>query len=130
MRAPLREPAMIRIGEQTPELVLERLEDLVVAFNELGRPAARARDELTVPREASELQIGETRLPRAEQLALPPDLQVDLRQLEAVRDLDERLEPLLRFLGQLLLGARDEQAVGLLGSATDSSAQLVQLGEP
>src|SRR5215211_6778706 len=130
MRAPLREPAMIRIGEQTPELVLERLEDLVVAFEELGRPAPRTHDEVTVPRETSELQIRKTGLARAEQLALAPDLQVDLGELETVRDLDERLEPPFRFLGQLLLGTRHEEAVRLLGAAADPAAQLVQLGKP
>ena len=68
-------------------------------------------------------------LARAEQLAAAAQLEVDLGELEAVGRRDERLEALLRRLGQLLLRARDEQAVRLLGAAPDAAAQLVQLGE-
>ena len=69
-------------------------------------------------------------LARAEERAASADLEVFLRELEPVRRPDERLEPVARALGHLLLGARDEQAVGLLRPAPDAAAQLVQLCEP
>ncbi len=68
-------------------------------------------------------------LARPEQLAAAAQVEVDLGELEAVGRRDERLEPLLRRLGQLLLRPRDEEAVRLLGSAPDAAAELVQLSE-
>ena len=61
--------------------------------------------------------------------AAAAQVEVDLGELEAVGRLDERLEARLRGLGQLLLRARDEQAVRLLRAAADAAAQLVELRE-
>src|SRR5206468_8511107 len=76
--------------------------------------------------QARELQVGQAGLARAQKLSLATDLEVLLRELEAVRRRSERLEPLLRAVGELLARARDEQAVRLLGTAPDAPAQLVQ----
>src|SRR4029453_15544318 len=89
----------------------------------------RLGDQRAVAREADELQVGEARLARAEQLSLAAQLEVDLGEGEAVVRVDERLQAALRLLGELVLRARDEEAVGLLRAAANSSAQLVQLGE-
>ena len=75
------------------------------------------------------MEVGQPRLPRAEERAAAAKVEIDLGELEAVGRRDERLEALLRRLGQLLLRARDEQAVGLLGAAPDPAAQLVELRE-
>src|SRR5919108_1370767 len=114
MRAPLREPAMILIAPLG--LVAERS----LRLDEILSPRARLGDESSIANEPRELQVGKPRLARAEKLALPTQLQIDLGELEAVRDLDERLQAALRFVGQLLLRARDEQAVGLLRSTADA----------
>jgi len=76
-----------------------------------------------------ETQVGEARLARAEQLALAPELEVLLGELEAVGRVDERLQPRLRVVGQFLSRARDQQAVRLLGAAPDAASQLVQLSQ-
>ena len=59
----------------------------------------------------------------------PAQLEVDLGEREAVVRVHERLQALLRVLGQLLLRTRDEQAVRLLRAAADAAAQLVELRE-
>ena len=64
-------------------------------------------------------------LPRAHELALAADLEVALRELEAVGRRNHRLEPLDRRLGELVAMPRDEQAIGLLGSAADAPAELM-----
>src|SRR4029079_4302448 len=58
-----------------------------------------------------EPQVGEPRLPRAEQLALATDLEIALGELESVGRRDHRLESLTGNVGELLLWARHEQAV-------------------
>ena len=80
-------------------------------------------------RDPREAEVGEPGLARAEELALAADLEVLLGELEAVGRRDQRLEPVVRALRQLLLRAGDEQAVRLLRPAPDPAAQLVQLGE-
>ena len=99
-------------------------------IDESGSLAARELEQRPVSAETRELQIGEARLARAEELALAADLEVSLGELEAVGRLDQRLEPLARRVRQLLLGARDQQAERLLRPAADAPAQLVELGEP
>src|SRR5919199_651191 len=125
IRAPLREPAMILT--QPLRVAAKRLNRVAVVLLQLLCPSPRLRDQLPVADEARELQVGEARLPRPEQLALAAQLQVDPRELEPVRDVDERLEPPLRVVGELLPRPRDEQAVRLLRAAADATAQLVQL---
>src|SRR5215218_10291275 len=126
MRAPLREPAMIRICEEAVDLGRKRL----VRLLRLVGPAARLREELAVAREAREPEVREPRLTRSEELALAAKLEVDLRELEAVGRSDERLESGLSRLGELVARARDEQAVRLVAAASDTATQLVELGEP
>src|SRR5205814_707380 len=87
-------------------------------------------EQLAVAEEMGEAKIGETRLARAEQGSAAAQLEVDLGELEAVARLAERLQSGVRGLRQLLLRAGDEQAVRLLGPATDAAAELVQLREP
>ena len=65
-----------------------------------------------------------------EQRSAAAEVEIDLRQLEAVGRVDERLQPVPRGLGQLLRHARDEHAVRLLRPAADAAPQLVQLRKP
>src|ERR687887_797302 len=110
MRAPLREPEMIRNA-------IGLLEQRPLGVDQLGRPPTGLRDQLAISRQPRELEIGEPGLARAEQLSLPTQLEVDLRELEAVGGLHEGFEAPLRLVGQLLLGTRDQEAVGLLPPA-------------
>ena len=56
--------------------------------------AARARSSSArSSAEVGEAEVGESRLARAEQLAAAAQVEVDLRQLEAVGRVDERLQP-------------------------------------
>src|SRR5687767_13670724 len=111
IRVPLREPAMIRIGEEPVDLV--RQGPLLV--DELGGPPAGANEKPAIPCQACEAKIGKARLPRPEQLAFSPQLEVDLGEAEPVGGLDERFETPPSALGKLVSGARDEQAIRLLG---------------
>src|SRR5262249_23718009 len=79
--------------------------------------------------EGCKAEVGETRLARAEQRAASAQLEIDLRELEAVARVAERLQTRVRRIGQLLLRPRDEQAIRLLGAAPDAAAQLVELRE-
>ena len=56
--------------------------------------ASRARSSRSCPGGAGEAQVGEPGLTRAEQLSLAADLEVALRDLEAVGRRDHRLQPL------------------------------------
>src|SRR2546426_450697 len=86
----------------------------------VGRPVA-------VCAQAREAEVREAALARAEQLALAAQLEVPLRELEAVRRVDERLQARLRGVRQLLLRTRDQEAVALFRAAADAAAQLVEL---
>src|ERR671925_1636556 len=97
IRAPLREPAMILIE------ALRRVEKRTVVVRELGCPVLRLRDQLAVARQAGEPQIREPGLPRAEELTLAAQLEVDLGEPEAVRGANERLEPPLSLVRELFL---------------------------
>src|SRR4029079_18774659 len=112
---------------------LSRLEERgdrlsVLPCQALGQ-LSRLGDQPAVAREAGELQGAQTRLACAEKLSLPAQLQVNLGERKAVVRVDERLQAPLCILGELLLGPRDEETVGLLGAAADAPAQLVQLGK-
>ena len=72
-------------------------------------------------------QVGRAGLPLAGELALAAHAQVELGQLEPARVLAQGLEPLEPALGRL--GRLEQEAVRLVGAATDPAAQLVQLGE-
>src|ERR671925_2376167 len=127
MRAPLREPAMILMHPL--RFVGERTDHVIIHFRESRCPHPCLRDQIPVGRQAREPEIGEARLPRSEQLPFAANLEVDLGELESVRDVDERVEPALRVFRELVLRTRDEEAVRLLRTATDTSAQLMQLRE-
>src|SRR6266511_5711064 len=91
---------------------------------------ARELEQVAIAAERCEAQAERTGLARAQQLALAADLEIALGEVEAVVRLDHRLQSRARRVGQLLLRARDEQAVGLLAPAPDPAAKLVQLREP
>ena len=91
--------------------------------------AARPVEELLILAQPREPEIREPGLPRAEQLTLAADLEVPFGELEAVGRLHHRLETVVGDVGELLLRARDEQAVRLLRPAPDAAAELVELGE-
>src|SRR6185312_2385024 len=98
-----------------------------------GEPAgeiACALEQVAVGAQAREAEVAEPRLAGAEQLPLAAQLEVAFGELEAVGRLDERLQPRLRGVGQLVLRPRDEQAVRLLRAAADPAAQLMELREP
>src|SRR3954470_11497063 len=95
-------------------------------LGELPRPL----EQLAVGPQAGESKLRHAGLPRAEELALAAQLEILLRQLEPVRRLDQGLQALPRVVGQLLLGAGDQQAVRLLGAPTDPPPQLMELREP
>src|SRR5687767_459940 len=101
-----------------------------VRCGERLRGFARSLEQRAVRPQLRELEVAQAGLPRAEELTLASQLQVDLRELEAVRRRDQRFEPLDGHLGQLVLRSRHEQAVALLRPAPDTATQLVQLGEP
>src|SRR3954447_26225155 len=109
-------------GGELVGLVLPR----AVLTGEVLRDRAGTLDQRMVGAQAREAQVAQARLARAEQLPLAAQLEVALRELEAVGRLDGRVEPRLRRVGQLRLRPRDQQAVGLLGAAADTPAQLVQ----
>src|SRR5438094_4805985 len=81
IRAPLREPAMIRIGEQLLDVVVQRafVVDQLLGFG------AGLFEKSSVRSQARELELGQARLAGAEQLAFASDLEVLLRKLEPVR---------------------------------------------
>ena len=69
----------------------------------------------------------------AEQVAGAADLQVLQRDLHAGAELvvgRDRLEPVVRGLGERLVGVVEEVRVAALAATADAAAQLVQLAEP
>ena len=63
-----------------------------VLADERSGKVARALEQRPVGAEAREAQVADPRLARPEQLALAPQLEVALGELEAVGRLDERLQ--------------------------------------
>ena len=98
------------LAEDALDLVGERT---LVVDQALGS-GSRALEQRAVVPPVDEAEVGEPGLARAEELALAPELEVALGELEAVGRVDERLQPLLRVVGELLARPRDEQAVRLL----------------
>src|SRR5580765_2110379 len=94
---------MSRLGSSgcIVETGLDLFVQRAVDVDELACRFARPLEQAAFGAQARELQIREPRLARAEQLALAADLEILLRELEAVRRRDERPEPLLRRVGQL-----------------------------
>ena len=69
---------------------------------ELGRDLPRLLEQVPVRAEPREAEVGEPRLPRADELSLAPDLEVAFGELEAVGRRDHRLEALEGRLGELV----------------------------
>src|SRR5215210_6511936 len=115
----------LALAEDALDLVGERA---FVSDEAIGS-SARALEQRAVAAPVDEVEIGDTGLARAQQLALASQLEVLLRELEAVVRIDERLQPFLRVVGQLLALPRDQQAVRLLRAATDAAPELMQLRE-
>jgi hypothetical protein len=67
-------------------------------------------------------------LPLAQVLARPAQLEVALRDLEAVGALEDHLEPLARGVGKRLPVKQDADA--LAHSSANTSTELMQLREP
>src|SRR5215475_14107033 len=86
---PSRQRIDLRTGEKTVDFVVQR----AFVGDQLLRELARPLEQLPIGAQTREAELRQPRLPRAEQLALAPQLQVLLRQLEAVRRRDERLQP-------------------------------------
>src|SRR6478672_425399 len=94
----------ILAGEDPLDFVVQR----ALVVDERVGDLPRALEQLAVRAQAREPEIRDARLPRAEELALAADLEILVRELEAVGRRDERFEPRQRRVGQLLLRARDE----------------------
>src|SRR5690349_1114332 len=67
-----------------------------------------ALEEFAVPPQMGELQVGQSRLARTEQLSASAQLEVDLCELESVGRAHERFEPCSSGIGQLFACARDQ----------------------
>src|SRR5512132_4152145 len=88
----------IVLGEEALDLVVQR----AVVVDKLIGHFAGLLQQIAVGSQASEPEVGETGLPRSQQLALSAQLQIHLRELEAVGGRHERLQTRLGRLGQLL----------------------------
>src|SRR5204863_3159391 len=75
--------------EQPLDLVLQRAFDV----DELVRQRAGALEQRAILPQVREAKVGQTGLSRAEQLATAADVEVDLRELEAVGRADQRFQP-------------------------------------
>src|SRR5689334_12590526 len=83
--------------------------------------------ELSVAFEIGEAQQRLAALALAEVFARPAQLQIALRDLEAVRALEDDLEPCTRRIGKRVAEKQDADARAR--TAADAAAQLVQLRE-
>src|SRR5438128_10195892 len=73
-------------------------------------------------------ELRQPRLPRPEELTRPAQLEIDLRELEAVVGLDHGVHAALRVLAEP--PAREQDAVRLPRAAAHAAAQLMELREP
>ena len=80
---------MLGAAEQPVDLEVEQ-----AFFLEACGELARVLEQVAVGAKPGEMEIGEPRLTRPEELALTADLEVSLGELEPVGRLDESLEPL------------------------------------
>src|SRR5207248_4411751 len=109
------------------EEALDLVPDRALLVHDLGGDRPRALEQRAVAAQACELEAEEPGLTGSGQVALAAQLEVALGELEAVGRLDQRIEPRLRRFRQLLLLARDEEAVRLLRPASHTTPQLVEL---
>ena len=96
-----------------------------VALENGRRGFARALAELFVAQRVGDAEGRHAALPLAEQIAHAAKPQILARDLESVFGLNEHLQP-LRNLGTHVA---EQDAIGLLRTAADAAAQLVQLRE-
>src|SRR3954466_12965746 len=75
------------------ERALGVLDERTAALDKPVRQLARPLEQRAVLPQAREPQVTQSRLARAQELTATPELEVALRELEAVRRRDERLEP-------------------------------------
>ena len=92
------------------------------------RPGVGARlgGKAALARQAGVAEVGDAALAQAEQRALSAQLEIDVGELEAVRDPRHRIES-----GPCLVGrrVREQHAVALVRAPPHPPAQLVQLGQ-
>src|SRR5262245_13195303 len=100
---------------------------LTIGGDDRGGLLPRFLEDREVARKVGRAELGEARLPRAEELAVAAQLEVDLRDPKAVVGLGHRAHAAPRILAEP--AAREQDAVRLPLAATDPAAQLVQLRE-
>src|SRR5262245_17276318 len=89
--------------------------------------AVRGLHDVAVAHEVAGAQLGQPGLPRPEEISRPAQLEVALRDREAVARRGHRLQPLARVIGPGRL--IHQEAVRFPLAAPDAAAQLVQLRE-
>src|SRR5919197_4322052 len=104
------------------------LPQLGVLGDDRLRFAPRVLEDGRVAQQIGHAELRQPRLARAEELAGATQLQVDLRDLEAVVGLRHRVDTSLRVLAEP--PAREQDAVRLPRATADAAAQLVQLRQP
>src|SRR5258705_13116986 len=115
-----------------PELLLpallHELQELArqpALVHERPRLAVRGLHDVAVPHQVARAQLRQPRLPRAEEVARPAQLEVALRDRKAVAGRGQRLQPLSRVIGPRRL--IHQEAVRLPFASSDAAAQLMQL---
>ncbi len=101
--------------------------ELRVGLDEGEGLAPRLLEHGAVPEEIGDAELGQSGLPRAEEVAGPAQLEVDLGDLEAVIGSGHGGDP---AFGVLRGRAGEQDAVALPRAAAHPAAQLVELGEP
>src|SRR5256885_820328 len=104
--------------QRLPQPALRRLSQLGILRDDRLRLAPRLLEDRGVPQQIGDAELRQSGLPRAEEFAGAAQLQVDLRDLEAVVGLDHRAHTALGVLAET--AAREEDAVGLPRPPTDA----------
>src|SRR6266576_850283 len=107
----------VPVGESAFDFVRKR----PAGIDELVCEDASTLEQRSVLAQMRKPESGQARLARAEQLAAAADVEVDLRELEAVVRAHERLEPFDGGLREILARAGDQKTVRLLGAAADAA---------
>ena len=109
-----------------PQLPVLRGGQLIVLRQQLSRGGLRLVQQQHIAVEIGDLQHGQTVLPLAEEIAGTPELQILLRDLEAVVGVRQGLQSPLRLLAAAL---SHQHAVALGPAAAYAAPQLVQLAQ-